>query len=528
MVGMAKKKGTVPKAEVKQEGRTRSFLTIGAANFVDRADMQALPTYYTSIGRELAVTRGALGLITTTRSALQTIAAPFWGYLADRYSRRSVLTIGCIIWGVFTLLCAYAGDFSTLLFFRLLAGFGLATIIPTGFSLVVDMFKPEDRGKWLGIFQMIGVLGIAIVVPVLGMMDAPSYTFGLESNLLQLSIYQSIYPNTITILTQLYAFDTLMKYTVHYGAWRSGFILLAIISFIVAALVWFLVKEPPRGATEEELKDVLTVEAAEKYKIDRKAIGEILRTKTMIIIISQGMLGYMPWVVLQAWLVHWLESVRYISPSEATLVFAVLVVGVAIGNGIGGWLGDKGEKRSFNKGRIIVAQISVFSGIPLVLLTLTQPFGITEYIVLMFITAVLVSWAGPAAVQPMVANVTKPEVRSTSFSIEQMFEGGFAAIAAVLTGYLADTINGGIAGFTMQNITPYMGVWLGLVPLSLLIGLFTLSGQSLTTAMLLTITIPWVICLLIWFLAYRTYPKDRDRILELMEQRRREITGNSG
>ncbi len=517
---MAKKKGGN-----EQKGRTRSFLSVSTANFVDRADMQALPTYYTSIGRELAVARGALGLITTTRSALQTIAAPFWGYLADRYSRKTVLTIGCLLWGVFTLFCAYSGDFSSLLFFRLLAGFGLATIIPTGFSLIIDYYKPEDRGKWLGIFQMIGVLGIAVVVPVLGMIDAPSYTFGLESDIFTLSIYYAIHPPILEILKQLYALDTFMKYTVHYGAWRTGFILLAIISFIIAAVVWFLVKEPVRGATEKELKDVITVEAAEKYKIERKAIGEILRNRTMQIIIIQGMLGYMPWIVFQAWLVHWLESVRYITASQATIVFAVLVVGVALGNGLGGLLGDKGEKRSFNKGRIIVAQISVISGIPLAFLILTQPFGILEYTILTFITAVLVSWAGPGAVQPMVANVTKPEVRSTSFSIEQMFEGGFAAIAAVLTGYLADTMNGGIAGITMQTITPYMGFWLGVIPLPVLLILFTLSGQSLTAAMLLTILIPWVACFLVWFFAYRTYPRDRDKIFKLLEQRRKEMTG---
>ena len=192
---------------------------------------------------------------------------------------------------------------------------------------------------------------------------------------------------------------------------------------------------------------------------------------------------------------------------------------------MGGLIGDKAEKRSFNKGRIIIAQISVFSGIPLFILILTQEFNILEYTIVAFITALLVTWAGPGAVQPIIANVTKPEVRSTSFSLEQMFEGGFAAIAAVITGYIADTINGGVAGITMQSIIPYMGYWLGVLPLSILFALFTLSGQSLTLAMVLTTTIPWTACLLIWFLAYRTYPRDREKIYELLEERRREITG---
>ncbi|MFB0562455.1 MAG: MFS transporter [Candidatus Lokiarchaeia archaeon] len=521
---MTKKKDSV-KTEGEPQGRKKSFLSLGFAALVDRADMQALPTYYTSIGRELAVARGALGLITSTRSAVQTIATPFWGYLADKYSRKNVLTIGCIIWGVFTLLCAYAGDFSSLLIFRLLAGFGLATIIPTGFSLIVDMYKPEARGTWLGLFQMASVIGIAIIVPVLGMIDAPSLTFGLESNIPQLVMLQSVYPQTVQLVTQLLSLDTLAKYTVYYGAWRDGFILLAILSFVAAAVVFFIVKEPTKGATEKELKGVITAEAAEEYKIERKAVGEILRTPTMLVMIVQGMLGYIPWIVVQAWFVHWLESARYISPSEATILFGVLAIGSAIGAALGGLLGDKAEKRSFNKGRLIIAQISVFSGIPLFILILTQEFNILEYTIVAFITALLVTWAGTGAVQPIIANVTKPEVRSTSFSLEQMFEGGFAAIAAVITGYIADTINGGVAGITMQSITPYMGYWLSVLPLSILFVLFTLSGQSLTLAMVLTTTIPWVACLLIWFIAYRTYPKDREKIYKLLEERRREITG---
>lgn len=520
---MSKKKDF--RSEGEPPGRKRSFLSLSFAALVDRADMQAIPTYYTSIGRELAVSRSALGFITTTRSAIQTIATPFWGYLADRYSRKNVLTVGCIIWGVFTLLCAYAGDFTSLLFFRLLAGFGLATIIPTGFSLIVDMYKPEARGTWLGLFQMASVVGIAVIVPILGKIDAPSLTFGLEANLVQLVVLQAVYPQTVQLVTQLLAVDTLAKYTVYYGAWRNGFILLAVLSFVAAAVVFFVVKEPTRGATEKELKGVITEEAAEKYKIEREAIGEILRTPTLIIMIVQGMLGYVPWVVVQAWFVHWFESVRYVPPSEATLLVGVLAIGFAVGAAIGGLLGDRAERRSPNKGRIIIAQISVFSGIPLFTLILTMQLTIGEYFILTLIAALLVTWAGPGAVQPMVANVTKPEVRSTAFSLEQMFEGGFAAIAAVITGYLADTVNGGVAGMVMQSITPYMGYWLGVLPLSMLFALFTLSGQSLTLAMLLTITIPWTACLFVWFLAYKTYPKDREKIYRLLEERRREITG---
>ena len=119
------------------------WLRLASPSLLNNADTQALPTYYTSIGREFAVARTALGFITTARSVVQTIMLPIWGYLSDRYSRKKVLTVGILVWGVTTILTALAANYETLLFLRLLTRLGLAAIIPTAFSIIVDIYKPE-------------------------------------------------------------------------------------------------------------------------------------------------------------------------------------------------------------------------------------------------------------------------------------------------------------------------------------------------------------------------------------------------
>jgi MFS family permease len=523
---MAKKEGsTKAKSEDKIPYRKRNMASIGAAYFTNNADTQALPTYLNSIGREFAVARTSLGFVNTVSALVQTAALPMWGFLSDRFSRKKTLVAGILIWSIATLLISFSASFEQLLYFRVIVGIGLAAIFPTSFSIIVDIYKPEVRGRMFGIFALMGMLGIVITVPILGMLDAPSLTFSIESNLTQLLILQYV-PGFLDLLKSLLLWDYILKQTVYLGAWRNGFRLLGIVCLLIAVMVALLLKEPVRGASEKELMDVITKENVEKYKIDRKAAADVLRIPTMWVIIAQGLTGYFPWVVYQVWLIYWLESVRYLAPEQATLVFAMIVLGSAAGNVLGGFLGDKAESRFPNKGRILVAQISVIIGVPMswILLFLIQDFLI--FMIFALITAVLISWAGSGAVNPIVASVNKPEVRSTAWSLEQIFEQGFGALAAVLVGFFADNIiNGGTAGFVMGWVSPYIGFWLiGGTPVVWLVLWMTFAGQALSYSMMLFVTIPWTLCFLFWFFAYKYYPRDRQKIIDLLMQRRKELT----
>ncbi|MFB0561930.1 MAG: MFS transporter [Candidatus Lokiarchaeia archaeon] len=521
---MSKKQKSVPEKKDKDKEKTRSLATLGGAFAAQNAELQAFPVYYTSMGRDLATTRAALGLISTTRGVVQAFITPFWGFLADRYSRKKVLIIGCLIWGITTILIALVGDYTSLAILRILTGVGLAVMMPTGFSLIVDMYPMENRGKYFAIYGAIGIVGLMTIVPALGYLDAPSLTGGLESDLYQLALYQAIYPDTMLILRNLLQLDAFAKSTVYAGVWRSGFILMGVASIFVAGIVVLFVKELPKGAAEKELKDVITIETSEKYKIERSAFREILSNRTMLVIIGQGVVGYFPFVVLQFWFIHWFETARQIPPFQATMIFGILVVGQALANLVGGYLGDHMEKRSPAKGRIIVAQISTFAGIPLVLLILFVRMDLLTLFVIAFFAAIMMNWAYVGATQPMVSAVNKPEAQSTAWSLEQMFEMGFAAFGVVITGWIADNINFGVSGIAMQWISPYLNYWLSFADLGFLLYILWLSGESLTLAMALTVSIPWTLSFLIWTLAYKTYYKDKRRIHELLEQRRKEIT----
>lgn len=168
----------------------------------------------------------------------------------------------------------------------------------------------------------------------------------------------------------------------------------------------------------------------------------------------------------------------------------MIVLGSGIGNVLGGFLGDKAEKRSPNRGRLIVAQVSVIVGIPMSLIILFVASDFLVFMIFALATAALISWASTGAVYPIVASVNKPEVRSTAWSLEQIFEQGFGAFAAVLVGFFADNvINGGSAGYIITWISPYTGLWLiaGVPPVWLSFWM-SLAGQALTYSMIWFVT----------------------------------------
>jgi hypothetical protein len=204
--------------------------------------------------------------------------------------------------------------------------------------------------------------------------------------------------------------------------------------------------------------------------------------------IAQGLAGTMPWVVMGLYFITWLVNERGMNEQTASIAFAGIVIGTAISNVLGGFLGDWAESRSPRYGRPFVGQVSVIGGIPLTYLLFAQtaewPFPAVA--ALSFVTALIISWSGKGAKEPMMQGVTPPELRASAFAIVTFIESGFAAIAAYIAGVLADSI-----GFT--------------------------------NALLWTIPFPWLICAALYSLFYWSYPRDSIRLRALMAERAREL-----
>ncbi len=90
-----------------------------------------------------------------------------FGVLGDRLGRRRFLLIGLALFGLASLLSAYAQDPAQLIGTRALMGVGGAAIMPVTLSIISNVFDPRERAKAIGIWA--GAVGLAVAIgPVLG------------------------------------------------------------------------------------------------------------------------------------------------------------------------------------------------------------------------------------------------------------------------------------------------------------------------------------------------------------------------
>lgn len=90
-----------------------------------------------------------------------------WGVVADRLGRKRVLLIGLLLFGVSSLLSAYASSPGQLIAARGLMGIGGAAVLPATLAIITNVFDAEERGRAIGVWT--SAVGIAAVIgPVFG------------------------------------------------------------------------------------------------------------------------------------------------------------------------------------------------------------------------------------------------------------------------------------------------------------------------------------------------------------------------
>lgn len=335
------------------------------------------------------------GFINTGALIVSTMLYPIWGYLYDRYARAKLLALASAIWGATTWLSSIVRTYPAFLGTRASTGVDDSSY-PGLYTLIADYFSPTLRGKVYGILQLAQPIGY-LLGTVLALMIAPML-----------------------------------------GGWRSVFYITGSLGLVIAVLIFFGVKEVPRGKAEPEFEG-LEEQEMEHFHFSWKEAREIFKKKTMWFVFAQGFVGNFPWNVIVYFFFGYLMLNRGYDNDSVLFTMAPVILILAAGYFIGGSLGDALFKRT-NKGRIIVSSIGVLMGAIFLYLAMTTPVEErTQFFVFMCLTAIFMPLSSPNVIAT-VYDVTVPEVRSTAQATEYFIENTGAAFAPAITGILAEAI----------------------------------------------------------------------------------------
>jgi MFS family permease len=380
--------------EAKQYTKNRWYAVIVFFFFMlmHQADKLLIGPLTTPIQKTFGITNTQMGAVVTGALIVGVIAYPLWGWLYDRYSRAKLLALASFLWGASTWLSAIAPTYPTFVATRASTGIDDSSY-PGLFSLIADYFEPKTRGKIYGLLQVAQPLG---------------YLVGM---LLALMLADVI-------------------------GWRQVFYITGTMGIIIAAFIFFGVREPVRGASEPELADL---EKMGVYKFDWKTARDVIKKRSMIIIFIQGFFGVFPWNVITYWLFAYLERERGYDSNSILFTMAPAILVMAAGYYIGGALGDYFFKKT-PSGRLIVCTIGVLVGAFFLYMAMNVPITEkTTFMIYLILTALFMPFAAPNVIAT-VYDVSLPEVRSTALAVENFIESAGAALAPLIAGYISDIL----------------------------------------------------------------------------------------
>lgn len=330
-----------------------------------------------------------MGAVSTGALLVGAFFYPIWGYLNDRYSRAKLLSLASFIWGSTTWLSAIAPTYRTFIATRASTGIDDSSY-PGLYSLISDYFDPKMRGKVYGLLQLSQPLG---------------YMAGL-------------------------LIATLLSGVI---GWRGVFYITGSLGLVLAAVIFFGVKEAPRGRSEPELANL---EQIGIYRFDKQYALGLFKKKSLLMLFAQGFVGVFPWNVITYWFFRYLETERNYTQDEIFMTMAPAILVLAAGYFVGGAAGDYLFKRT-PRGRVLVSMAAVLIGAILLFFTMRVPVeNQSLFLVLLMATALFIPFASPNVIST-VYDITLPEVRSTALAIQYFIENAGAALAPLMAGFIA-------------------------------------------------------------------------------------------
>ena len=373
---------------VTERERSYTLLLLVLVFTSSHVDRQIVAILAQPVKEAFEISDTQIGLLTGFAFAIfyATLGMPM-ALWADRGNRRNLVAYSIALWSAMTALCGAAANFWHLLLARIGVGVGEAGSNPPSHSMIADLYPPDRRGTAMAIFAVGVNLGIML-----------GYLIGGWVN--------------------------------QWLDWRWAFVVAGLPGLLIAALVRYTIREPPRLTPSG---------GAEKAPPFLETALFMWRSPILRHTVIAGTLVSFSGYAAIAWLPTFLVRVHDFNTGQAGSLLALQIgIGGGIGTFLGGWLADRLAPRS-EGWRAWVVCCSLLVYIPFAALTY-----LTESA-----TVAALAFTGPA--------VLGGTYIGTGFAIIQsQVSAQMRAVAAAINLFILNIIGLGLGPTTVGAISDWL------------------------------------------------------------------------
>ena len=270
---------------------------------VNAMDRTLFPLMLTDVRREYGFTLPQAGLMSTFFTLGMAFAGIPTGYLISRYSRKTVIQVGILIYSATTVITVVAFGFADMLLYRAITGVGEAMQL-TALLAVFSSYFSRYRAAGVGILNY-AYAGGAAIGPALG-----------------------------------------AKLLVEYATWRAPMIIFGVIGLGMMALIAAVVR--PR------LSETNTAKQREAT-LSTGGAATLRNLNTCVLVILSIIFGLALYGYLGMYPTFLREQLQY-APADAGRVMSIYGLGVLV-SVVSGWLGDRFSPRIILGTSFLIASV---------------------------------------------------------------------------------------------------------------------------------------------------------------------------
>jgi predicted MFS family arabinose efflux permease len=349
-----------------------TLVIISLMMIVLNMDANVMSPTLAMIEKEFGIGDAAIGSMMGLFTIIGAVVSLFWGYFADKASRKALFIIAILIGELPCTLTALAPNYSVFFALRILSGVGLGAAYPLLYSIVGDMFDEKERPS------AVAIVTVAVSVGTIGGTLVGGYVGGG-------------------------------------GDWRTPFIVASAPNYLLVLVYWLLTPEPKKAASEEATRDLVAAGLVYPKRLHLRDYAGIFRSRTNLYLFLQGVAGSLPWGSF-FFINEYLNRVKGLSVENATTVFLVFGVGMLAGNIIGGQVGGRIFRRAPRVLPAFCAATTLLGAAMVIYIVLLAPGSVPVLAALGFFATALAGMTGPN-ITAMILDVNSPENRGAVFSI---------------------------------------------------------------------------------------------------------------